>query len=178
MRKLFLFVFALSLFVIQAAQASTSKDTLVMAFNIDEIISLDPAEIFEFANAEYAANAYDRLINYDVDNVSKIYPGIAESWDISDDGLSYTFKIRKGVTFASGNTLSADDVVFSLRRVVLLDKSPAFILTQFGFTPENVEKTIAKVDDYTVKILVDQAYAPTFFLYCMTSTAGSVLDKK
>ncbi|WP_286819728.1 ABC transporter substrate-binding protein [Desulfobacter sp. UBA2225] len=178
MKKLFLFVFALSLFVLQAAQASTPKDTLVMAFNIDEIISLDPAEIFEFANAEYAANAYDRLINYDVDNVSKIYPGIAESWDISDDGLSYTFKIRKGVTFASGNTLSADDVVFSLRRVVLLDKSPAFILTQFGFTPENVEKTIAKVDDYTVKILVDQAYAPTFFLYCMTSTAGSVLDKK
>ena len=178
MKKLFLFVFALSLFVILTAQASTPKDTLVMAFNIDEIISLDPAEIFEFASAECAANAYDRLINYDVDNVSEIYPGIAESWDTSDDGLTYTFKIRKGVTFASGNKLTADDVVFSLRRVVLLDKSPAFILTQFGFTPENVKKTITKVDDYTVKIIVDQAYAPTFFLYCLTSTAGSVVDKK
>ena len=178
MKKLFLFVFALSLFVILTAQASTPKDTLVMAFNIDEIISLDPAEIFEFASAECAANAYDRLINYDVDNVSEIYPGIAERWDTSDDGLTYTFKIRKGVTFASGNKLTADDVVFSLRRVVLLDKSPAFILTQFGFTPENVKKTITKLDDYTVKIIVDQAYAPTFFLYCLTSTAGSVVDKK
>ncbi len=177
-KKLFLFVFALSFLVIQTAQASTPKDTLVMAFNIDEIISLDPAEIFEFAGAEYAANAYDRLIKYDVDNVSEIYPGIAETWDISDDGLTYTFKIKRGVTFASGNKLSADDVVFSLRRVVLLDKSPAFILTQFGFTPENVEKTITKLDDYTVKIVLDKAYAPTFFLYCLTSTAGSVVDKK
>lgn len=178
MKKLLLFVFAVSLLLIQTVQASTPKDTLVMAFNIDEIVSLDPAEIFEFANGEYAANAYDRLINYNVDQVSEIYPGIAESWDISDDGLTYTFKIRKGVTFNSGNTLSADDVVFSLRRVVLLDKSPAFILTQFGFTPENVNRTITKVDDYTVKIIVDQAYAPTFFLYCLTSTAGSVIDKK
>ena len=59
--------------------------------------------------------------------------------------VTYTFKIKRGVTFASGNKLSADDVVFSLRRVVLLDKSPAFILTQFGFTPENVEKTITKL---------------------------------
>ena len=182
MKRLFLFlfllVFALSFFVIQPVQALTPKDTLVMAFNIDEITSLDPAEIFEFANGEYAANTYDRLINYNVDNVSEIYPGIAESWDISDDGLTYTFKIRKGVTFASGNTLSAEDVVFSLRRVVLLDKSPAFILTQFGFNSENVNRTITKVDDYTVKIIVDQAYAPTFFLYCLTSTVGSVIDKK
>ncbi|WP_320041631.1 ABC transporter substrate-binding protein [uncultured Desulfobacter sp.] len=178
MKKLLLVVVALSLLLIQTVQASTPKDTLVMAFNIDEIISLDPAEIFEFANAEYAANAYDRLINYDVDHVSEIYPGIAERWEISDDGLTYIFKIRKGVTFASGNTLSADDVVFSLRRVVLLDKSPAFILTQFGFTPENVKRTISKVDEYTVKIIVDKAYAPTFFLYCLTSTAGSVVDKK
>nr|WP_320189708.1 ABC transporter substrate-binding protein [uncultured Desulfobacter sp.] len=178
MKKPLLFVFALSLLLIQTVRASTPKDTLVMAFNIDEIISLDPAEIFEFANAEYAANAYDRLINYNVDHVSEIYPGIAESWKTSDDGLTYTFKIRKGVTFASGNTLSAEDVVFSLRRVVLLDKSPAFILTQFGFTPENVDRTITKVDDYTVKIIVDQAYAPTFFLYCLTSTVGSVVDKK
>nr|WP_321400527.1 ABC transporter substrate-binding protein [uncultured Desulfobacter sp.] len=174
----FLLVFALFLFVIQPVQALTPKDTLVMAFNIDEIVSLDPAEIFEFANGEYATNTYDRLINYNVDNVSEIYPGIAESWDISDDGLTYTFKIRKGVTFASGNTLSADDVVFSLRRVVLLDKSPAFILTQFGLTAENVNRTITKVDDYTVKVIVDQAYAPTFFLYCLTSTVGSVIDKK
>ncbi|MCG6929669.1 MAG: ABC transporter substrate-binding protein [Desulfofustis sp.] len=178
MKKLFLLGLILSFCCVQPTLAATPKDTLVMASKIDDIITLDPAEIFEFSGAEYAANTYDRLINYDVDNVSDIYGGIAESWEISEDGLTFTFKIRQGVTFASGNKLTADDVVFSLRRVIILDKSPAFILTQFGFTPENVEQTITKVDDYTVKVVIDKPYAPTFLLYCLTSTAGSVVDMK
>ena len=178
MKRLFLLAFALVFFTAQLAQARTPKDTLVMAYQIDDIITLDPAEIFEFSGAEYAANTYDRLINYDVDNVSDIYGGIAESWSISEDGLVFTFNIRKDVTFASGNKLTADDVVYSLQRVVKLDKSPAFILTQFGFTKDNVAETIKKVDDYTVAITIDKPYAPTFFLYGLTSTAGSVVDMK
>ncbi len=178
MKKLFLFAFVLVFFAVQLCQAGTPKDTLVMASKIDDIITLDPAEIFEFSGAEYAANAYDRLINYDVDNVSDIYGGVAESWTISDDGLSFMFKIRQGITFASGNKLSADDVVFSLKRVIVLDKSPAFILSQFGFTPENVDQTITKVDDSTVKMVINKPYAPTFFLYCLTSTPGSIVDMK
>lgn len=178
MKRLLLFTFALVFFAAQLVQAATPKDTLVMASKIDDIITLDPAEIFEFSGAEYAGNTYDRLISYDVDNVSNIFGVVAESWTISDDGLTFTFKIRPGITFASGNKLTADDVVFSLRRVIILDKSPAFILTQFGFTPENVEKTIVKVDDSTVKVVINKPYAPTFFLYCLTSTAGSVVDMK
>ncbi|PID77634.1 MAG: ABC transporter substrate-binding protein [Deltaproteobacteria bacterium] len=177
MKKLLMLVITVFFGVAQAI-AGTPKDTLVMAFAIDEIKNLDPAEIFEFASAEYTANAYDRLINYDVDNVSDIYGGIAENWSVSEDGLVYTFNIRKGIKFASGNPLTADDVVFSLSRAVILDKSPAFILTQFGFTPENVEKTIKKIDDYKVQITVAKPYAQTFLLYCLTSTVASVVDKK
>jgi len=178
MKKLYLLAFVLVLLTVQSALAATPKDILVMATKIDDVITLDPAEIFEFSGAEFAANTYDRLINYDVDNVSDIYGGVAESWTISEDGLTYLFKIKKDITFASGNKLTADDVVFSLRRVIQLDKSPAFILSQFGFTPENVEQTITKESSDTVKIVVNKAYAPTFFLYCLTSTAGSVVDKK
>ena len=178
MKKLFLLTSILLLCLVQPLMAKTPKDTLVMAISLDDIVTLDPAEIFEFNGAEYAANVYDRLIGYDVDNVSDIHGSVAESWEISEDGKTYTFKIRKGITFASGNKLTADDVVFSLQRVIKLDKSPAFILSQFGFTPENVAEKITKVDDDTVKIEVNKAYAPTFFLYCLTSTAGSVVDKK
>ena len=178
MKKLLLLLLLLALFCVGQALAATPKDTLVMASKIDDIISLDPAEIFEFSGAEYAANTYDRLINYEVDNVSAIYGGIAESWTVSEDGLVFTFKIRKNTTFASGNKLTADDVVFSLRRVIKLDKSPAFILSQFGFKPDNLEQTIVKVDDYTVKLVIDKPYAPTFLLYCLTSTPGSVVDMK
>jgi len=178
MKKFCLLAIVLILFSVQTVIASTPADTLVMAFRIDDLITLDPAEIFEFSGAEYGANTYDRLISYDVDNVSNIYGVVAESWTILPDGKTYMFKIRKGIQFASGNDLTADDVVFSLQRVIKLDKSPAFILSQFGFNAENVAEKIVKVDDYTVKIVVDKAYAPTFFLYCLTSTPGSVVDKK
>lgn len=158
--------------------AETPKNALVMANTIDDIISLDPAEIFEFSGAEYAGNVYDRLIGFDVDDVSKIYGVAAESWEISEDGKTFTFKVRPGIQFASGNEMTADDVVFSLQRLILLDKSPAFILGQFGLTADNVKDKIKKVDDMTLSMELDRAYAPTFVLYCLTATVGSVVDMK
>ena len=158
--------------------ADTPKNTVVMAWAIDDIITLDPAEIFEFSGAEYAGNTYDRLIGYDPENVSNIFGVAAESWDIGEDGKTYTFKIRPGIKFASGNPLTAEDVEFSLRRAVILDKSPAFILTQFGFNPDNVAETIKATDEKTLVLITDKAYAPTFLLYCLTATISSVVDKK
>ncbi|MCG8643618.1 MAG: ABC transporter substrate-binding protein [Desulfobacterales bacterium] len=178
MKKSLLLIMILVLVSAHALMAGTPKDTLVMANRIDDIISLDPAEIFEFTTAEYAANTYDRLIGYDPDNVSDIFGVIAEDWTIDPDGMTYHFNIRKNIVFPSGNKLTADDVVFSLRRVIKLDKGPAFILSQFGFTPDNVAQTIVKTGEYAVRIIVDKPYAPTFFLYCMTSTAGSIVDQK
>jgi peptide/nickel transport system substrate-binding protein len=157
--------------------AETPRDALVMAFTIDDIITLDPAEMFEFTALEYAGNTYDRLIGYDVKDVSKIYGVAAESWTISDDGKTFTFKMRSGVKFPSGNPLTAEDAAFSLQRAVILDKSPAFILTQFGFTADNVREKIRATDDMTLVIETDQAYAPTFVLYCLTAGVASIVDK-
>jgi peptide/nickel transport system substrate-binding protein len=158
--------------------AETPKDGLVMATAIDDIITLDPAEVFEFTAAEYAAQVYDRLVTFPVDDVTQLKGHIAESWTIADDGRTYTFKIRDGVTFHSGNPLTAHDAAFSLQRVILLNKTPSFILSQFGFTPENVMERIQAMDDRTLVVEVDKPYAPTFFLYCLTATVGSVVDKK
>ncbi len=158
------------------AVAETPDDTLVMALKIDDIITLDPAEVFEFSGAEYAAQVYDRLIGYDVDDVSKILPGVAESWTISDDGRTFTFKIREGITFHSGNKLTAADAAFSLQRVVKLDQSPAFILTQLGWNADNADQMIRALDDTTLQFTTDQAYAPTFVLYLLTAGVGSVID--
>jgi peptide/nickel transport system substrate-binding protein len=160
------------------AKAETPPDTLVMAWQFDDIITLDPAEVFEFSAAEMMGNTYERLIGYDLKDVSKLFGVIAESWEVSQDGKTITFKIRQGSKFASGNDLTAEDVVFSLQRAVKLDKSPAFILTQFGFTADNVEEKIVQTGDYEFTFEMDQAYAPTFVLYCLTSTVASVVDKK
>jgi peptide/nickel transport system substrate-binding protein len=70
--------------VVAAVMAATSVPALD-----DIIISLDPAEIFEFSAAEFAGNTYDRLIGYDPDDVSNIYGKAVESWTISDDGKTY-----------------------------------------------------------------------------------------
>jgi len=159
------------------ARAETPPDTLVQAWAIDDIISLDPAEIFEFTASEIAGNAYEQLIGYDVKDVSNVFGVIAESWTVSEDGKTISFKVREGTTFASGNPITAADAVFSLQRAVILDKSPAFILTQFGLTKDNVAEKVVQTGDYSFDFIMDNAYAPSFVLYCMTATVASVVDK-
>jgi len=128
------------------AKAATPDDVLVMAKNIDDIINLDPAESFEISAGEMMGNSYDRLVRFDPADPSNIYGDIAESWTVSDDGKTFTFKIRPGQSFHSGNPVTAEDAAFSLQRVVILDKSPAFILTQFGWNADNVADLVKAVD--------------------------------
>ena len=124
------------------AFAETPADTLVIADTIDDIVSLDPAESFEFSGQDALNNVYDRLIQIRPANNFALEPGLAESWSVSDDGKTYTFKMKEGLKFHSGNPITAEDAAWSLQRVVKLNKTPSFILTQFGFTPENVDEMI------------------------------------
>ncbi|MHA2937132.1 ABC transporter substrate-binding protein [Vibrio sp. RC27] len=160
-----------------AVFAATPKDSLIVGWQFDDIISLDSAEVFEFSGAEIVGNSYDRLIGFDPNDVSKIHGVAAESWTVSEDGKTFTFKMRKGIKFSSGDELTAEDAAFSLQRAVILDKSPAFILTQFGFNAENVMDKIKFLDDDTLTIETDKAYAPTFVLYCLSATIASIVDK-
>jgi peptide/nickel transport system substrate-binding protein len=159
------------------AFAETPADTLVQAWAIDDTITLDPAESFELSPAEFLGNGYDMLVRLDVADTTKVKGGVAESWTVSDDGLTYTFKLKPGIKFASGNPLTAADVAWSFERAVKLDKSPAFILTQFGLTGDNVTEKAKAVDEGTFVFTVDKAYAPSFVLNCLTATVGAVLDK-
>jgi peptide/nickel transport system substrate-binding protein len=161
-----------------AAYAETPPNVLVIANRIDDITSMDPAQSFEFAGGDALRNIYRNLVNFDPLNLDAGYePDIAESWEVSDDGLKITFTIRDGLVFASGNPVRAEDAEFSLRRAVILDKTPAFILTQFGFTPDNVEETI-KADGNTLTLTLDRPYAVSFVLNCLTATIGHIVDKE
>jgi peptide/nickel transport system substrate-binding protein len=157
-----------------AAQAETPASTLVMAMNIDDIISLDPAETFELTGGEVIANVYDRVTAYEPGAMT-LTGGVAESWDIADDGHTIILHIAPGQTFHSGNPLTAADVVFSLTRVIKLNKTPSFIFTQFGWTPENVDQL---VDDLTVSLSIPEKLAPTLVLNCLAAGVGSVVDQK
>ena len=159
------------------AQAETPKDTLVMAYVIDDMISLDPAEIYEFTSSEYMANTYDRLVVINPDKPSELKLQLADSWSVSDDGKTFTFKLKPGLKFHSGNDITAEDVEFSMERFVKLDLNPAFIMNQFGLKKENVDDMVRVVDPLTVQVELDAAYAPSFFLNCLSYTSV-VIDKK
>jgi peptide/nickel transport system substrate-binding protein len=160
------------------AAAATPADTLVVAKAIDDIISLDPAEAYELSGIEMITNVYDRIMRFEADDVTKLVGGAAESWTISDDGKAFTFKLRKGLTFHSGAPVTAEDAAFSLRRVVKLDKTPAFLIDQLGWTKDNVEKMVKAVDDSTLQVTIDADFAPSLVLSLMSSVVGSIVEKK
>ena len=157
--------------------AETPADTFIQAWTLDDMISLDPAEVFEFSASEIIGNSYEPIIGYDIKDVSKIFGVVADTWTMSADGKTMSFTIKQGKKFASGNDMMADDVEFSITRAIKLDKSPAFILGQFGLTADNVDAMVKQTGDYSFDFTMDQAYAPTFLLYCLTATVAMVVDK-
>ncbi len=160
------------------ARAETPDSTLVMAMNIDDIISLDPAETFELVGGEVIANVYDRITVYEPGAVVELTGGVAESWDVADDGHTIILHVRPDQTFHSGNPVTAADVVFSLTRVIKLNKTPSFIFSQFGWTPENVDQMVRATDDMTVELKIPESLAPTLVLNCLAAGVGSVVDQK
>ena len=91
------------------AMAETPADTLVIAKQIDDLISMDPAEAYELSGIEILANTYDRIMRFEPTDITKLVGGVAESVTVSEDGKTFTFKIRPGQKFASGNPVTAMD---------------------------------------------------------------------
>ncbi len=154
--------------------AETPADTLVIASAIDDIVSLDPHEAYEFSGLDYVNNTYDGLVEINPVTL-ELEPGLAESWSVAEDGLTYTFKMKPGLTFSSGNPVRAEDAAYSLQRAVKLNKTPAFILNQFGWTADTVDAMVTGAGD-TLTIKVDKPYAPTFLYNILTAGVSSIVD--
>jgi peptide/nickel transport system substrate-binding protein len=160
------------------ATAATPRDTVVMAKQIDDIISLDPGESFEVSGQEVIGNLYDKLLIHEPGDAAQIKGQLAESWSVDEDARTYRFKLRHGLHFASGNPITAEDAAFSLRRAVLLDRSPAFILNQFGLTKDNVRDRIEAVSADTLALRTEHPQSPSLVYFCLTAAVGSVVDSK
>ena len=159
--------------VSEAQTADTPKKggTLVYGRGADGP-GLDPAYETDGQSFMVCDNVYDPLINF-AQQTTDLIPGLAETWDISEDGKTYTFHLRKGVKFHDGTPFNADAVVFSHARQ-MKDKSKAkFFGKQWGW-PKNppaaeywlsmdmdaiVDAIIAK-DDYTVVYKLKRPEAP------------------
>ena len=159
-----------------AAVAETPDDVLVIAQNIDDIVAIDPAQAYEFTSGELVTNVYDRLVQYDAEDPTVLAPGLATEWTADDEAKTITFTLRDGVTFHSGNPIRAEDVVFSFARVVKLNLTPAFILTQLGWTPENVEEMVT-AEGNAVTIRYEGDFSSAFVLNIMAARPASIVDE-
>ena len=150
------------------AGAATPKDTLVIAWNLDNLYTFDPAQIGETTTDELMNNVCDPLILTSYESAEKLIPGIAEKWSISEDGMTWTFNIRKGLKHPSGNPVTAKDAEWSLHRLVLLNLNSANIVTKWGINKDNVKSKIVAKDASTLTVTFDKGYpqsliGPTVF---------------
>jgi peptide/nickel transport system substrate-binding protein len=132
---------------------------------LDDPYTLDPKDFNDRNSIMIASQIYDRLVESDI--YFNIKPSIALSWNISKDRKRYTFQIRGDVYFNDGSKLTADDVVFSLRR---LRKGGALIAAYL----EQVE--VKKKDDRTVIIELKEAFPP--LLTMLASANASIISQK
>jgi peptide/nickel transport system substrate-binding protein len=162
-----------------AMHAATPKTALVMAWNIDAISTFDPAQVGEVVTNEILQNTCDSLVDFDPADERKVVALFAESWTVSPDRQTITFKIRTGAKFPSGNVATAQDVALSMQRVVKLGSANATALTEYGFSKENVEQRIVAPDDTTVVLTFDKPYPTTLVLQAIgASRVGTVMDMK
>jgi len=144
------------------------KDTLVVGVSSD-IHLLDPAVSSDNYDWRQIYPSYDRLVKYKVagdEGSTEVEPMAAESWTVSPDGMVWTFKIRKGITFDDGTPLDATAVKFSFERVLKIGKGPA----------DNIGaiQSVDAVDGSTVKISLKSAFGP--FLQTLATDAASIVN--
>ena len=159
------------------ADAATPKDMVVIASQIDDIITCDPGEAYEISAQIFLSSVYDRLVRYEAEDPTKLVGGVAESWKVSPDAKTYTFALRTDQKFESGAPVTADDMAFSLQRVVIMNKTPAFLFTQLGWNKDNVRDLIKALDPHTLQFTIAEDFAPTLVLNLMATVAASVVEK-
>ena len=129
---------------------SSSGEKVLSVGTDHDLANADPAIITSVADSQIAINIFDSLMLFDVEK-GEIVEGLAESYEVSDDGLTYTFKLREGVQFHKGyGEMTSEDVKFTLERILDPEtnaKNRSFLLS--------IDE-INTPDDYTVEIKLNQ----------------------
>lgn len=120
---------------------------------IDEVAvgELDPAKATDYADSMLMFNVYDTLVWPDAEG--KLRSHLAQSWSVSPDGRTYTFTLRRGVRFHDNSEVTAEDVVFSLERMVAINQGYSYLFR--GWVKE-----ARALDRYQVRFTLTEPYAP------------------
>lgn len=152
---------------------TAQPDTITIGMQ-DNSITLDPAMHVQSSEFGYIHQLYEKLVSFEEDNLTTPIPDLAESWEVTEDGKTWTFHLRKNSLFASGNPVTAEDVVFSLQRALKLNGDQSWLLKQFGMT----EASITKLNDHSVQMTFQKQYASGVFFACLSHAIAGILDQK
>lgn len=158
------------------ADSHAKGGTLIFGRGGDSV-GLDPAFEVDGESFKICDNVYDTLVQYK-ESSTELEPGLAESWESTDNGLTWTFKLRKGVTFHDNTPFNADAVLFSLNRQheknhPFHDVGGAYVYWEDTGLAGTVDK-ITAIDDYTVQITLKKPYSP--FIYTIAITPFAIVS--
>jgi peptide/nickel transport system substrate-binding protein len=149
-------------------EPAAAEEKIVIIALGHELASLDPARAMEPTASMVHQATYDTLVTLTPDGMGDLVPALAESWEVSDDSTVFTFSLREGVPFPSGDTVTAEDVKWSWERAKNIKGNPSWLF-------DGVE-SIETPDDATV--IVNLSSPDSGFLFKATSGAFSVLDSE
>jgi oligopeptide transport system substrate-binding protein len=144
--------------------------------------TLDPALTSDVESATYIVEIYSGLVGFDKD--LKIVPDVAESWEVSNDGMTYTFKMREDVVFHDGRPVTAQDVKYSLERAAdpqtRSTVSPLYLGDIVGFTEKYTGQAdeiegVKVIDNYTLQIDIKRPIS--YFLASLAHPTSFIVDK-
>ncbi|MEZ4569406.1 MAG: ABC transporter substrate-binding protein [Thermomicrobiales bacterium] len=141
-------------------ESAQSGGTLVMGVGtITQILTLDPAQVTQgIVAGEFVSNIFSSLVQFD-ENLGLV-ADLAEDWSVSEDGTEYTFNLRDGLTHHNGDSLTAEDFVYTYERTTNEDFASPHA------NKLNLVTDISAVDDLTVSITLSAPFAPFLAVAC------------
>ena len=133
-----------------AAKGTDSREKIVRV-GASFPLQSDPAVGSNAIEAAVQFNLYDAMVFAAVDGT--IIPNVATEWTVSDDGMVYSFKIREGIIFHDGSELDAEDVAFSMNRMLAIGEGFAYLYTPYV-------KEAVVIDANTVEFRMKQTFGP------------------
>ena len=137
-----------------SSSPNTGSGTELVVACSESMVTLDPQNQTMINGMAAMLMSYDPLVNND--HSGNYTPGLATEWSLADDGVTWTFKLREGVTFHNGEPFDADDVVCTFQRI--LDEGATLGVYSSWFTPL---ESVKKIDTYSVELKTSEPY-PVF----------------
>lgn len=123
----------------------------IVRYSSDWPVLIDPSVSSDCQGVTAIVNLFDPLVS--ADTKGNVIPHVAESWDVSSDGLAYTFYLRPGIKFHDGSELTAEDVKFSMDRMLTIGEGISYLWL------ENIQETEV-IDKYTVAFHMKTIFGP------------------